>query len=315
MILLPFPRPLVVIDDNVPVDDKAHYMVRIRSPLEHQEGVEVSVVGTFNGIVLLVLINVSLRNSHMILYNPLTCASKMILEMDPPTFDYEPYVFGFDPNDLKVIRIGTFDIPNRNRFTCDVFDLKTSSWCRSHYLRREYCFWDNVGTFLNGVLYWVFSLFKNQILALNVKDMVFSKIKLPPGFFYVWASLSSINGCLSIINRIEARSFDVWVMKEQGVADSWLKTCSFTFGLDPNNSVNEFRPICILGNGKILITQFMNGSNQLVMYDKSNDSYETLNGLAGLDHLKLIHMIDDLINMYSIEYVESLVSPSDICFI
>ncbi|GJS66877.1 putative F-box domain-containing protein, partial [Tanacetum coccineum] len=162
MILFPFPRPLVVIDDNVPVDDKAHSMVRIRSPLEHQEGVEVSVVGTFNGIVLLVLIDVSLSSSRMILYNPLTCASKLILELDPPTLEYEPYVFGFGygatPNDLKVIRIGAFDMPNDRRFTCDVFDLKTSSWARSRYLALDFYFWGNVGTFLHGVLYWVVAL-------------------------------------------------------------------------------------------------------------------------------------------------------------
>lgn len=55
--------------------------------------------------MLLVLIDVSLRSSRMILYNPLSCASKMMLEMEAPVFDYEPYVFGFGygatSNDLK----------------------------------------------------------------------------------------------------------------------------------------------------------------------------------------------------------------------
>ncbi|XP_076895276.1 putative F-box protein At4g10190 [Bidens hawaiensis] len=87
MILLPFPRPLVVIDDNVPIEDS---MVRVRSPLEHhhqEEGTQVCIVGTLNdnGIVLLAIYDGwSLRRCHLILYNPLTCASKTLVVIDLP---------------------------------------------------------------------------------------------------------------------------------------------------------------------------------------------------------------------------------------
>ncbi|PWA99158.1 F-box domain-containing protein [Artemisia annua] len=80
------------------VNDKAHFLVRIRDPLEHQEeAVQVSVAGTFNGIVLLAYIIKPSCRTHMILYNPLTCASKLILEMDPPSSIYlVPHVFVLD---------------------------------------------------------------------------------------------------------------------------------------------------------------------------------------------------------------------------
>ncbi|KAI3793567.1 hypothetical protein L1987_36186 [Smallanthus sonchifolius] len=67
------------------------------------------------------------------------------------------------------------------------------------------------------------------IVALNVKEMVFSKVKLPyelepPGFL-----LGSLDGCLCMVNKTGVIRFDVWLMKEEC---SWMKAHSFTFGLE-----------------------------------------------------------------------------------
>ncbi|KAI3716847.1 hypothetical protein L1987_68039 [Smallanthus sonchifolius] len=91
MILYSLPRSLGVIDDNVPVEDKVHVVIRLPSPLDHQQGTKVSIAGTHNGIVLLALSEESKRYK-LILYNPLTCASKIVFEGVP--YDI-PYVFGF----------------------------------------------------------------------------------------------------------------------------------------------------------------------------------------------------------------------------
>ncbi|KAK1409750.1 hypothetical protein QVD17_36279 [Tagetes erecta] len=193
MILLPFPRPLALIDDNVPAQDKAHSMVRIGSPLDHQEeDIEVSIVGTLNGIVLLALTDFSLRcHCQLILYNPLTCALKILEVMDTPVH-FIPFVFGFGygygDHDLKIVK-----------FYPSIYTTTPQVYKFSDFL----------------------------ILALNLKDMEFSKIKLPRTVEMEVLLLGSVDGCLCLVNKIGDLNFDMWLMKEKC---SWLKAHSFRFG-------------------------------------------------------------------------------------
>ncbi|GJY19325.1 F-box domain containing protein [Tanacetum coccineum] len=315
MILFGYPWPLVVIDDNVPVEDKAHSMLKIPSLLEYAI---VYIVGTFSGLVILVFTDM-LSRGHMILYNPLTRASKTLAVMDPPSNRYLPYVFGFDTDELKVVRFEFINHPTQGRvFKCDVFHLKTSLWSTPpRYFKQDFYFWIDEGIFINGFLYWAFTFASVGILALNVSEMVISFLTLPHGrdakMFpllksdYTEIRLGSLNGYLCMLTKTDTITFNVWVMTEQGVQNSWLKTLSFTFGVE-GNYLNEFHPKGILGNGKILL---MN-SNQLVIYDTSNGSYRTSNNLASLDDFVEKSMREYIYKVLPIVYMESLVSPLDI---
>ncbi|KAK1409656.1 hypothetical protein QVD17_36185 [Tagetes erecta] len=166
-------------------------------------------------------------------------------------------------NHTGVSIVGTFNDIDVNKY--DVFDLKTSS--------LDFFFSaDKVGRFVNGVLYCTISGFR--ILALNVKEMVFSKTKLPYELKEAWSLiLGSIDGCLCIINKMDATRFDLWVNKDQGgIEISWSKACSFTIRLE----AHPINPLYIMGNGKVLIIDV---SNQLVIYDLYKDSYKRLVGL------------------------------------
>lgn len=137
-----------------------------------------------------------------------------------------------------------------------------------------------------------------MLIALNLNDMVLSEVHLPFQRSYYSAKLGTINGCLCLIN-IDDYSFGLWAMNGQGVQNSWSNTCSRKLSLD----VNPFYgPICTLDNGKILMR---NLNHQLIIYDTANDSYRVLNAVLSLDDMHIQH---------GIEYVESLISPSDICF-
>ncbi|MFS8028071.1 putative F-box domain, galactose oxidase/kelch, beta-propeller, F-box associated interaction [Helianthus anomalus] len=343
MILLSHTRPLVVIDDNVPTEDEGHSMVRIPSPLLHEKGTHVMIVGTLNGIVVLALHDTSLR-CHLILYNPLTCASKILVAMDPPcSYPYilgmdppssgYPYVFGFDTDDLKIVRIKfvpgashmnsskIFRIKPDKLYEYDVFDLKTSSWSKPQELLQDFYLAGDAGIFLRGWLYWSALFDDGGILALDVKEMFFSKVILPVSHQeYVGLVLGSLDGCLSIsyTESDSLNTFHVWMLDEE---HSWLKAHSFTFG--PEDIPNEFYPFYILGDGsgKIIVR---NDSYQLVIYDTSKDSYKTLKGLATVDDSMSIDWINGFNNLvfhmdyplvYSrpIDYVESLLSPSHMC--
>ncbi|KAF5770568.1 putative F-box domain-containing protein [Helianthus annuus] len=326
MVLFPLLKPLVAIDENVPVEDNTHSMVRIPPPLEPELVSELTIVGTFSGIVLLAIrrppaIPCPYRflMCDLILYNPLTRASKVVANMKQHSFIGHVLsdVFGFghgeNPHDLKIVR---FDYMLRTKcYRWDVFDLKTSSWSKPQFTEREFYFWGDAGVFLNGFLYWVTSIQHCfNILALNVKEMGFLKIKLSHGLDPEMLLLGSIGGCLCTINK-STTGFDVWLMKQQCDENSWMKAHSFNFGLEGN----RFYPICVLGNGKILMTC---SSIQFVIYDTSKDSYKTLNALETLDHIdrmifvcKGVYGTSQFKFVRSIEYVESWVSPSEMCFI
>ncbi|KAK1409724.1 hypothetical protein QVD17_36253 [Tagetes erecta] len=241
MILSPYTRPLVVIDDNVPAEDEAHSIVRLTPyPLKLEEGTHVSVVGTLNGIVILALHDKSSLGCHLVLYSPLTRASKILEVMDPP-ISGRPYLNVKDLSKVKQFR------------------------------GRQNCIGHVVG---------------------------------------------SLDGCLCLISNYAdtINTFNVWMMKEEGV---WLKACSFSFGSDHG----RFYPLCILGDGKILMKGYH--SDRLVIYNTSKDSYKTLKDLTTVDVSFQFHwwqgsypgIYGDYHFRYScpIHYVESLLSPSDIC--
>ncbi|KAK1409655.1 hypothetical protein QVD17_36184 [Tagetes erecta] len=217
MVLLPFTRPLLlVIDNNELLHDNIHSVVNVRPPLHPIRNPRgVSIVGTFNDIVLLAFRDYTCYNCQLTLYNPLTCASKILVAMGPSSqLRHGLYVFGF----------GYGESTN---------DLKSRP---PQYLTRDFFFSaDKVGKFVNGVLYWTISGFR--ILALNVKEMVFSKTKLPYELKEAWSLiLGSIDGCLCMINKIDAIRFDLWVSKDQGgIEISWLKARSFAIRLEASN--------------------------------------------------------------------------------
>lgn len=164
---------------------------------------------------------------------------------------------------------------------------------------------------LNGFLYWLAekSGVGMVIMALDVKEMVMSEIHLPDQYGdytsiiyephgtrrwkYFSTLFGQLHGCLCMIKR-SCNRFDLWVMKEQGDGNSWAIACSFKLG-----SNNFFYPIRVLDNGTILLTNH----NQFSIYNTSNDSCKML---------KFPENLDWRVNG-GIEYIESLVSPSDMC--
>ncbi|GJR85153.1 hypothetical protein Tco_0209164 [Tanacetum coccineum] len=276
--MLKYPSPLAVIDANVPVDDKFHSMVKVPSLLDEYSSV--SMVGTFNGIVILVLVDMLLR-SHMILYNPLTRASKTLDVMDPhpPSRVFTlPHRYGFDTNDLKIIRF--VDQPDL-RFKCDVYDLNTSSWSKSpHYLKREFFIWGDGGDGIFEHNSTIHGHHYKEMIPIHYKEMI-SRYK--PINDYQGFLLRFLNG---------------------------RKPCSLiTMGSERQyNSLvsNKFHPMCILDKGVILLRSM--GSHQLVTYDKSKDSYKNFKDLACLDDFEdKATMHCNRFRIHPVEYVESLV--------
>ncbi|XP_071695751.1 F-box protein At5g49610-like [Rutidosis leptorrhynchoides] len=195
------------------------------------------IVGTFSGIFIYIQLDYSdndnsntntKRMLRTILYNPLTCTSKILPDAnniaDEDDYDGSSFVYGFAygttimDRDLKMIRFRASNSCNYDYYlnTCDVFDFKTSSWTTSKVATRysKYEF-DDVVTFANGYLYWIGS-YRRKIMALNVKEMVISEVELPNPNCFTETRLGTFHGRLCMItdtsNLVES-GYDIWVMK------------------------------------------------------------------------------------------------------
>ncbi|GJY43378.1 F-box domain containing protein [Tanacetum coccineum] len=277
MILLPFPfSRLHALDDNVPTDDMV-LMVMVVKDKRIMKGV---------------------YDTRMILYNPFTSESKVVRDPYSPCLKRNhTYGFGYgaSPDDLKIVRFRDCDL--------DVFSLKTNSWSTSKNFIPEANFRNEVGTFLNGFLYWIDYKEEMTILALDVNKVVIWRTQLP-----LWGSdssctlprLGTLRGCLCTIKERDDSIFDVWVLEKQGIKKLWSKICSFSIGLQ-GNYVNKYKAINILDDGRILMA---NDSNQLIIFDTSKHSYKMVSNVETFQSLRTLR---------GIEYTESLVSPSDLC--
>ncbi|GJW52941.1 F-box domain containing protein [Tanacetum coccineum] len=296
-------------------------MVKLHYPFECRTdgGIrDIRVIGTFNGIVALVVNDHKDKDiwskpvnftSHIILYNPFTGASEIIPDPYSPFYNSK-YIYGFGygatKDDLKIVRFRGLTKPDDNWNTCDVLNLKERLWSTSEILIKDAHFGSDVGTFLNGSLYW-FAV--NKIVALNVNEMVISEIHLPCERVRTDSHLGTLHGCLSMITRHEnyVKRFDMWVMKtDQGVKNSWSKSRLLT--LADLKHIYRVEIINLMDDGRILMTGLMeverNGTTrkekELIIYDTSKDSYKVLSGRPS--HMYGIHI-------NAIQYEESLISP------
>lgn len=299
MIFLPS-LPFHAIDNT---NDTERTMIKLCSPFSPESYEEMTIVGSFNGILLLVLSDNS-YDDHLILYNPFSGKFKKVPDPVSQSDTYFTYAYGFGygttADDLKIVRLRQhFDTSDRSSKPL-VFSLKTWSWSMPSYLNTGSFYTNSFsGTFLNGFLYWKARI---KILALDLKRMVFSEIDCPNKWI---TNLGTYNSrlCMMCANNKNVDKYELWVMKEHGFGKSWSMVSLFRLDSGLSRVVCIGSESCILDDGKLLI---LKSSKQLIVYDMFKDSYKEVNVLTsfGLDE-----------GLQAVEYVESLASPSDICSI
>nr|XP_043638140.1 F-box/kelch-repeat protein At3g06240-like [Erigeron canadensis] len=331
---IPIPiNPTYILDESVThnLDDSLFNLPASEYDRDQRNRRSVTIVGTFSGIILLVVNDFTKfyssyyvrMNPHIILYNPTTSVYDILDDdQNPPLYYYSDeldhaYGFGYGAtiDELRIVRFGKYHWDTWN--TCDVLNLKTRSWSHPQLLTtHEYAtFKDVVGTFLKGYLYWIINTniySKNgysKIVAFDVDKMVFSEMHLPDqAINNEYNRLGTCHGCLWMITNTDddTLNFDVWVMNinDQGVDDnySWSKTCSFTIGLEGQHDLCFYRIIKITDDGRIIIYVEMDDCpDRIIYYDTSKHSYK----------------LQDIVLKYrpnrGIIYKESLVSPMNIC--
>ena len=217
-----------------------------------------SFVGSCNGIVCLCanridgifLFNPALRQSKRLPPRPFGC---------PPGLEdwAGPLGFGYDPitDDYKVVKF--VDIWEEETENCsypelvdnkvEIYNLSTNTWRQldgfSKQVGNHRCF----SIFFNGCFHWYDDSGPEiQIVSFNMATEVFLNIPLPESGYLdsgettgnvTTTALVTLDECLAFIlytvhkrhtslntwEKVDDQFFDVWIMKEYGVKESWTK--------------------------------------------------------------------------------------------
>ncbi|GAA0165446.1 hypothetical protein LIER_20848 [Lithospermum erythrorhizon] len=224
-----------------PDHDSKQSLKRIQTPFS-TDMPEFSVVGSCDGILCLVN---SLFNDPICVYNPFTRQYRELPKSVEFPNQEVMYGFGCHPvsKDYKIIKIIYLITPQtvvrslrrhrRRRFMqseVQVFSLGGQEWKSIAAIPYQLDHLSGVAS-LNGRIHWVdhHAVFRGLIVSFDFSDEEFREIRMPERNEQFTRSdyhLAVLRGCLSVAIPISARlggGLDIWIMKEYGVKESWVK--------------------------------------------------------------------------------------------
>ena len=217
-------------------------------PLDSYPKKPIKVIGSCNGLLAL---QRHWRN-EVYLLNPSTKKHQLLPNI---VFDSEShhnktvidqFGFGYDASidDYKMVRI----VMRKKQVF--VYSLKTNSWKRVQDFSYHSALTATLrgrGAVVGGALNWVeleWDCHPLLITAFDLKNENFFVVPLPDEMtnekssFTYFSNLSVLGGCLSVTcanRRNNTRNndyYDIWVMKEYGIKESWTKLFSFSPSLE-----------------------------------------------------------------------------------
>ncbi|KAL6538221.1 hypothetical protein OROGR_012209 [Orobanche gracilis] len=198
-----------------------------------------SIIGSCDGLVLL-----TPRSGDIALWNP-SIRKLRKLPAQPPipehflNFEYVQaiFAFGYDSNhdDYKVVRVvQTTVCGDSNSFLTEatIYSLKVNCWKKAndfpYLLPRQSSRW---GVYLNGALHTVADHGPKTkvIMAFDLGKEEHYKLPMPEAHTtaHSLASVEVMRGCLAAVVPWKKNSTEIWLMKEYGVKESWMKLLRF----------------------------------------------------------------------------------------
>ncbi|XP_049383070.1 F-box/kelch-repeat protein At3g23880-like [Solanum stenotomum] len=240
--------------------------------------------------------------SMLLLWNPTTSESIVLPPLESPEQE-STYGLGYDStsDDYKVLRI------DKDGSALDeIVALKSGSWRKIYspsvrpvgdvsLLYGKECL-----PFVNGAFHWLG--IEESMMSLNISDETYKRIPLHKNMSLYLESvtieegLSVLGSMICLFNRNDI-TFNLWMMKEYGVQESWIKLLTL-----PCNGAFSIIPIYSFSDGKVLLR------------------YECPDELRGMkviyrtcDHRIWSFDIDPLSFILSgFVYMESLINPREI---
>ncbi|KAH1108849.1 hypothetical protein J1N35_012617 [Gossypium stocksii] len=284
---------------------------RLKQPLGEQKKY-IQILGSCNG-----LLAVEDENGRILLWNPSTRKYQVLpsteIEFSSPPIRYSRstyYGFGYDPvsDDYKVVRIVQLLGANDEYFHSEVkvYSLRSNFWRRI----KDFCFYfisnRQLGFLANNVLHLL--AFKTpessnrNLVGFDLRSEEFSLVDLPDFCLdeNIYFDVKAMEGYLCLTaTYLELGDIvaDVWIMKEYGVKESWVKLVSSNYP-DLIPGFPSEVPLAFSKNGdKVLFHLKFNGDKRdsLVWYDLGSKRIEKV----GIRGVPIVYDVD--------LYVESLV--------
>ncbi|XP_028073769.1 F-box protein CPR1-like [Camellia sinensis] len=230
------------------------------------------IVGSCNGLIC-ISDDQACYNHEMFLWNPLIRKSVSIPYPNVRFRSHGSFMhslgFGFDSvsNDFKVVRIVHIGLDcNRVPPEVELYTLKTGIWRNISDKALPYIVVERSRqAYINGVSHWVAhtprfghgGIFRNLIVSFDMNNEVFGEISFPEGIagedkLMQKMSLVVFGETLCLIQHCksygEPPHCSIWMMKQYGVADSWVRQIRIDL------SGGFFRkPIGMRKNGEVLL--------------------------------------------------------------
>ncbi|XP_059436439.1 F-box protein CPR1-like [Corylus avellana] len=260
--------------------------VQIYRPFNHPTNTFIKIVGHCNGLVCLHICpfccsNIEERNiypNEIVIWNPLIRKYKKLpfKPIEIPDDYVFKVAFGYDQinDDYKVVRI-LKPQPHLARVAEVghlVYSLRGNSWRRveDKWPRKDLYLHMHCSASLNGALHWVAdrSGLTSAIIAFDLSTEKFRVHALPikskSCAFEYNTHLVVLGGCLCVWEANCEQFFDVWVMKEYGVAASnWTRL--YRLPHSPQQTPSYSKPLALSNNGEeVLMHEF---SGKLYCYN------------------------------------------------
>ncbi|XP_050283046.1 F-box/kelch-repeat protein At3g23880-like isoform X3 [Quercus robur] len=280
-------RYKLIYEDNDNDDSSSSEQIQdLEFPLRCSSRDYFQLVGSANGLFCLH------EGNRVILWNP--CIRKFITLPNPSFIDvFHCYLaIGFDlrTDDYKVVRIAYQSVNVRCEGAkpplVEVYSVSEGSWRvtnggDSYPPRITISNWHPQAAYLNGAVYFAANDWGDAqsliVLSFDLGDEVFRLISLPNGKFGLDADIgtSVFNGLLSLIcygyqHLSIVKSCSVWVMKEDGVVDSWTK--QFTIELN----MLRWKVLGFLKNDHVLVQKIKSHGSKLLSYDPESQQVKNL---------------------------------------
>lgn len=252
-----FNNPSIISEDlNYPVKNKYRH-----------DGI----VGSCNGLLCF-----AIKGDCVLLWNPSIRVSK---KSPPLGNNWRPGCFtvfglGYDHvnEDYKVVAV--FRDPNEffSESNVKVYSMATNSWRKIQDFPYGFSLYQNSGKFVSGTLNWAanYSSFW-VIVSLDLQKETYREV-LPPNYEKEECSIPTLGvlkGCLCMNYDYRKTDFVVWLMKDYGVRESWVKLVTIPYLPNPED-FSYSGPFCISENGELLLMfEF-----DLILYNPRDHSFK-----------------------------------------
>lgn len=186
----------------------------------------------------------------------------------------------------------------------EIYHMDTGTWKSIGYAPCALVV-PSFNSFLRGCLHWVPSSGSSPdyIFSFNFETEEFGSVAPPPCLDATkrqisdYIRLGTVEGCLFVCVFGDSRKFDLWVMKEYGVKESWTKQFVIE-NLYPRQSRYDFyEPVKFLSNGEILM---LYNDSEVVCYNTETKRMRRTRVTHTRHEFNSIALTPSLVSLYQV---------------